>query len=149
MDPAATQQQQQQQPAEPEAFSQFPAPPGFYRLYEAGPDAGPPPPLPLKGQILALGETFDTVREEARQPLPWWLGHTTQRHACAVLPPKPPSLVLVAQDAPFVPPLDVPQLYTLQPDNTVGEQGLGAKVPSAAPRARVCPSLPSVPPCPS
>lgn len=29
-----------------------------------------------------------------------------------------------------MPPLDVPQLYTLQPDNTVGEQRLGAKVPS-------------------
>lgn len=62
MDPAA-QQQQQQQPGEPEAFSQFPAPPGFYQLYEAGPDAGPPPPRPLTGQIHALGEAFDTVSQ--------------------------------------------------------------------------------------
>lgn len=54
-------QQQQQQPAEPEAFSQFPAPPGFYRLYERGAEAGPPPPAPVKGQIHALGETFDSV----------------------------------------------------------------------------------------
>jgi hypothetical protein len=77
MDPAAaTQQQQQQQAGEPEAFSQFPAPPGFYRLYEAGPDAGPPPPPPLKGHFLALGEVFDTVRQGARQLLPW-PGHTT------------------------------------------------------------------------
>ena len=52
---------QQPKPAEPEAFSQFPAPPNFYHLYEAGPDAGPPPPLPIKGQIHALGEFFDTV----------------------------------------------------------------------------------------
>lgn len=69
MDPAG--QQQQAGPGEPEAFSQFPAPPGFYRLYEAGPAAGPPPPLPLKGQILALGETFDTVRHA--KPFQQWL----------------------------------------------------------------------------
>lgn len=73
---------QPQQAQEPEAFSQFPAPPGFYALYEAGPDAGPPPPQPIRGQIHALGEFFDT-------------------------------------DAPFVPPLDVPQQYTVRPDYTV------------------------------
>jgi hypothetical protein len=62
MDPAVQQQQQQPPGAgEPEAFSQFPAPPDFYRLYEAGSEAGPPPPPPVTGQIHALGEIFDTV----------------------------------------------------------------------------------------
>ncbi|KAF8069516.1 MED7B [Scenedesmus sp. PABB004] len=45
---------------EPAAFSQLPAPPAFYKLYAAGPDAGPPPPAPVAGEIHALGEAFNT-----------------------------------------------------------------------------------------
>jgi hypothetical protein len=82
MDPAA--QQQQQQPGEPEAFSQFPAPPGFYQLYEAGPDAGPPPPRPLTGQIHALGEAFDTVSQPCcrKHGGVSWLLAVRAQHSC-------------------------------------------------------------------
>lgn len=44
-----------------DAFDQFPAPPNFYKLYEAGPGAGPAPPAPVQGVIHALGEAFDPV----------------------------------------------------------------------------------------
>jgi hypothetical protein len=46
---------------EKDVFSQFPAPPDFYKLYAAGPHAGPEPPAPVQGVIHALGEPFDTV----------------------------------------------------------------------------------------
>jgi hypothetical protein len=45
----------------PEQISQFPAPPGFYKLYADGPDAGPPPPAPVSGQLNVLATPFDTV----------------------------------------------------------------------------------------
>lgn len=45
----------------PEQISQFPAPPGFYKLYADGPDAGPPPPPPVSGQLNVLATPFDTV----------------------------------------------------------------------------------------
>jgi hypothetical protein len=44
-----------------DVFSQFPAPPDFYKLYAAGPGAGPAPPAPVEGVIHALGEPFDAV----------------------------------------------------------------------------------------
>ncbi|WIA30226.1 hypothetical protein OEZ86_000317 [Tetradesmus obliquus] len=52
-----------------DAFDQFPAPPNFYKLYEAGPGAGPAPPAPVQGVIHALGEAFDPD-EQYVAPLP-------------------------------------------------------------------------------
>jgi hypothetical protein len=50
------------QPDADAAFSQFPAPPAFYKLYAGGPDSGPPPPAPVSSVVHALGEPFDPVR---------------------------------------------------------------------------------------
>lgn len=123
MDPAGQQQQQQQAAAEPEAFSQFPAPPAFYKLYAASADAGPPPPLPVQGEIHALGEFFDLVSSAGvlgRR----FVGHTdsmpspTHLPCCPYTPQQHTSYRI--QNAPFVPALDVPQMYTVRPDSTVG-----------------------------
>eukprot|EP00878_Enallax_costatus_P002412 GHUV01002588.1.p2 GENE.GHUV01002588.1~~GHUV01002588.1.p2 ORF type:complete len:211 (+),score=78.77 GHUV01002588.1:224-856(+) len=57
----ADQQQEQQEPGN--ASSTYVGPPDWFRLYAAGPDAGPEPPEPLKGEFFAFGEPFDTNQD--------------------------------------------------------------------------------------
>lgn len=61
----ADQQQEQQEAGK--ASGTYVGPPDWYRLYEAGTDAGPKPPAPLTSSFTVFGEQFDPVSMEKQK----------------------------------------------------------------------------------
>lgn len=112
----ADQQQEQQEAGK--ASATFVGPPDWYRLYEAGPDAGPKPPAQLTSTFTVFGEQFDPVSNQT-QPAPYLAdsndGPAVQQAIGGI------SWDVLLQNESYNPRLDTERLYEVQADGSTGK----------------------------